>query len=176
MSKRRFVIFMLVLAWFDRDGARAQTNVDLRKTLCPGVENAFVVLSPVPVASGGTVNVPVCAVIGAGLRFTTNAQGLLTLEAVSTGTAPQAPRLVTETFPVQAGIPAAQETLSILLQRTPVAGSDVLVFFRGSRMGADTVVGATPSGTNMRSFIVRLPSYRPFAGDAFLFVYMTTEP
>jgi hypothetical protein len=139
--------------------------------LCVGTNPKVVVYVPTTIGTAGTlVDIPVCVILGPGLKLDMAARGgpLLTTTAAT-----PAPLMMLDTMALPVDTPPTTLSLPFTLTKAPAPATYVIAVFRSSEFGASTVsiVPAQPTIT------VTLPLYRPFtADDSVQFVYWTVAP
>ncbi len=149
--------------------AFAQTGANASFQLCPPGQAG-------PLLSGlvnfGTLLVPVCVKLGAGLNYdvTTNTLSATGGSSGSTGTT------YIETLTLDPNLPAAQLTVAFTLAHPMDPKGTLVVLYKSSYAGLSTIDIKKPVGPNFQAVTVTLPVVRPFqAGDVITFVYQSFQ-
>jgi len=89
---------------------------------------------------------------------------------------PRPQRMVREVVQFDPATPATQLTLTTRLSNNPAPNTLLIVMFRSSQTGGDTVDMVPIGGTDRKEVVVTLPLHRPFtADDRLTLVYWTEE-
>jgi hypothetical protein len=129
---------------------------------------------PVTLPDGALISVPVCIVLGPGIRLNT-AVNPMQLDVAVAGVA-AVPRMVAEPFALDPATAQATLTQTVTLANTPAPNTLILVWLKSSVLGSDALDAVPPGATNPKTLIVTLPLYRPFTvADQIKVVYWTVE-
>ena len=159
--RRLFKLFLAVVAFVIAGVSLAKgQSVDMNRPICansdPTKPRALVI---VPIAS---LQVPLCLVIGPGLRINMNAPGGPALETTVIGTLLPVP--VVETIQLDpVTVPLTQTRLTYRLSKLPALNSFLTIIFRSVSWPGD-IVEVIPNP--VRDLDIALPSWRSqSAGD-----------